>query len=335
MMAVAYPEGCGSGARRASGPPPGPARLASAALPPNNSGMRAPYPPRLPVPSGFAASGGGLRGPGPGCGPRLPGPGLAFGGPGCGSLAPGRCAALALAIARGPARRPGCGSPPGAPAAAGACPGPGGLRPPGPRPPGRGSCRPPSAPLRAPLRGWGALGLLRAAVAPHPSRPGSPLPCPRPFGPGVGPSGPPGLLRPGAAGRPFGPLGSAAAPGLAGDGGRRRGCGRAELFRECLCSLWEAPGSARCTLGIVLSVGSRGGPCGAADGPTGLVVDATRAGAPARPSRISSRHRSRRSARNKKGDRPVRTYPLYFDAAHLCCCRSWPYLASYSWYAMA
>ena len=197
MMAVAYPEGCGTGARRASGPPPGPARLASAALPPNNNGMRAPYPPRLPVPSGFAASGGGLRGPGPGCGPRLPGPGLAFGGPGCGSLAPGRCAALALAIARGPARRPGCGSPPGAPAAAGACPGPGGLRPPGPRPPGRGSCRPPSAPLRAPLRGWGALGLLRAAVAPLPSRPGSPLPCPRPFGPGVGPSGPPGLLRPG------------------------------------------------------------------------------------------------------------------------------------------
>ena len=87
--------------------------------------------------------------------------------------------------------------------------------------------------------------------------------------------------------------------------------------------------------GIVLFIGHRGGPCGAADGPTGLVVDATRAGAPARPSRISSRHRSRRSARNKKGDRPVRTYPLYFDAAPLCCCRSWPYLASYSWYAMA
>lgn len=176
----------GAGPMPAGNPPAG-----------SSSGMRAPYPPRLPVPSGFAASGGGLRGPGPGCGPRLPGPGLAFGGPGCGSLAPGRCAALALAIARGPARRPGCGSPPGAPAAAGACPGPGGLRPPGPRPPGRGSCRPPSAPLRAPLRGWGALGLLRAAVAPLPSRPGSPLPCPRPFGPGVGPSGPPGLLRPG------------------------------------------------------------------------------------------------------------------------------------------
>ena len=101
-------------------------------------------------------------------------------------------------LSRGvPPVAPAAAAPPGAPAAAGACPGPGGLRPPGPRPPGRGSCRPPSAPLRAPLRGWGALGLLRAAVAPLPSRPGSPLPCPRPFGPGVGPSGPPGLLRPG------------------------------------------------------------------------------------------------------------------------------------------
>ena len=126
MRCTSIPKGSGPGPPGASGPRPVPAVSAPRSRRRNFIGMRAPCPPRLPCPSGFAAFGGGLRAPGPGCGPLRPGPGLAFGGPGCGALAPGRFAALALAIARGPARRPGCGSPPGAPAAAWACPGPGG-----------------------------------------------------------------------------------------------------------------------------------------------------------------------------------------------------------------
>lgn len=61
----------------------------------------------------------------------------------------------------------------------------------------------------------GGLALLRsAAPAPPPRRPGSPLPCPAPAGAGWALRAPRGSSRPGAAGRPFGPLGSAAAPGL-------------------------------------------------------------------------------------------------------------------------
>ena len=265
MVAAAYPEGCGSGARRASGPPPGPARLASAALPPNNSGMRAPYPPRLPVPSGFAASGGGLRGPGPGCGPRLPGPGLAFGGPGCGSLAPGRCAALALAIARGPARRPGCGSPPGGPRCGGGVSGSRRLALAGPSATGPGVVPPALRAAAGPPAGvggpWAAPCGRRAPSVP----PRVPPALPPSLRAGGGPFGPPGAPPPGGRlGGPAGRLDQPPPPGLAGDGRRGRGCGRAELFRRCLCSLWEAPGSARCTLGIVLFMGHRGGPCRAA-----------------------------------------------------------------------
>lgn len=200
--------------------------------------MRAPYPPRLPVPSGCAASGGGLRGPGPGCGPRLPGPGLAFGGPGCGSLAPGRCAALALAIARGPARRPGCGSPPGGPRCGGGVSGSRRLAPAGPSATGPGVVPPALRAAAGPPAGvggpWAAPCGRRAPSVP----PRVPPALPPSLRAGGGPFGPPGAPPPGGRlGGPAGRLDQPPPPGLAGDGGRRRGCGRAELCRKCLCSL--------------------------------------------------------------------------------------------------
>ena len=111
-----------------------------------------------------------------------------------------------------PARRPDCGSPPGAPAAAGAGPASG-------RPCQPGRCGPqpvglaaPSGPLRAPCGGGGPLGLSVgrcAHLVPPRAPPALPPPCGRGW-PLRAPGPPPSR---GRLSGPDGPLVSSAAPG--------------------------------------------------------------------------------------------------------------------------
>lgn len=116
-------------------------------------------------------------------------------------------------FARRPGPSPRLRQPPGGPRCGVGGPGPGRHRPPRAAGPGSGVVG--RHPLRCGPPCVGGLALLRsAAPAPPPRRPGSPLPCPAPAGAGWALRAPRGSSRPGAAGRPFGPLGSAAAPGL-------------------------------------------------------------------------------------------------------------------------
>ena len=91
--------GCGSGSRRASGPPPGPARLASAALPANLSGTPGPRPPLPARPLRLA-----LRAAWP---PRRSGCACPFGAP------PALLRRLAWPIGAGALRLAPAGAPPG------------------------------------------------------------------------------------------------------------------------------------------------------------------------------------------------------------------------------
>lgn len=182
MIAAAYPEGCGSGSRRASGPPPGPARLASAALPPNNSGTSGPHP---PLPARLAAR--PLRG--------RPGPRAVRASPA--ATRHRRLRRLARPIGAGALRLASGGQPPGA-----ACGPPLASRLPPLPLRGRSGCGgnrlavlgPPCGALRLALRA--GLGPLRASPAPVCAAAGSPQAAPA-CGPGSSPCGArPGLVAP-------------------------------------------------------------------------------------------------------------------------------------------
>lgn len=206
--------------------------------------------------------------------PAGPGPGLRPAAPRSGP----RLRRPRLRLARaGPLRGPGLGyragsrpsprlrQPPGGPRCGGGVSGSRRLAPAGPSATGPGVVPPALRAAAGPPAGvggpWAAPCGRRAPSVP----PRVPPALPPSLRAGGGPFGPPGAPPPGGRlGGPAGRLDQPPPPGLAGDGGRRRGCGRAQLVRECLCSLWEAPGSARCTLGIVLFMGPRGGPCRAA-----------------------------------------------------------------------
>lgn len=206
--------------------------------------------------------------------PAGPGPGLRPAAPRSGP----RLRRPRLRLARaGPLRGPGLGyragsrpsprlrQPPGGPRCGGGVSGSRRLAPAGPSATGPGVVPPALRAAAGPPAGvggpWAAPCGRRAPSVP----PRVPPALPPSLRAGGGPFGPPGAPPPGGRlGGPAGRLDQPPPPGLAGDGGRRRGCGRAQLVSECLCSLWEAPGSARCTLGIVLFMGPRGGPCRAA-----------------------------------------------------------------------
>ena len=223
--------GCGSGSRRASGPPPGPARLASAALPPNFSGTSGPHP---PLPARLAARPSGGLAPAP-SGLRPP------------RSRRRRLRRLARPIGAGALRLATGGQPPRRGLRAAPC-----LAPPSAAAPG---------PLR--LRGYRLAvlgppcGALRPALAGGPW-PSPCVPCAR-LRRRRDPPGRPGLragilgLRasararcaPGAV-RPCGPPFSAPAPGAGG--WNLAACGRRQLVRCGRDPTCEAPGSARCTL---------------------------------------------------------------------------------------
>lgn len=193
-------------------PPPHPGglpvrcSLAAHAAAGTSAVCRAPLAARLALPPGLRPrrSGGGPLG-GPRAAAWPPPPAGAGGGPPpwlrlAALCPPSRPVAPAAAAPRWPPLRRGRPRP-GAASPAPGC---------GARLGGRGSA---SAVLRPALRGWAGLAPLRRPCAPS-SPPRVPPALPGPCGGRVGAARPRGSSRPGAAGRPFGPLGSAAAPGL-------------------------------------------------------------------------------------------------------------------------
>ena len=179
--------------------------------------------------------------------PAGPGPGLWPAAPRSGP----RLRRPRLRLARaGPLRGPGLGyragsrpsprlrQPPGGPRCGGGVSGSRRLKPAGPSATGPGVVPPALRAAAGPPAGvggpWAAPCGRRAPSVP----PRVPPALPPSLRAGGGPFGPPGAPPPGGRlGGPAGRLDQPPPPGLAGDGGRRRGCGRAQLFRECLCSL--------------------------------------------------------------------------------------------------
>lgn len=166
-----------------------------------------------------------------------------------------------------------------------------------------------------PCGGGGPLGCSVRPSRPFRPAPGPPCLAPVPSGRGWALRAPRGSSARGAAGRPCGPLGSAAAPRA---GGRR---GKEARLR---------PRSVGQRVPLQPLGGSRLRPLHPGQSPVYRT--------PRRPLQggwLFIRPGLTASRICKEGACPIWTNPLYFDAAPLCCCRSWPYLASYSWYAMA